>query len=161
MNPYALGAAAIGGVLLAVALTLGGYKAGAAVERDKASARELERAEKIIVRREREVVEVPKIVTKFVERKVTVEKEVERVITRIPQLLDADCVLPGNYGLLLVAAANGIDPENAAGVGSLTGPYGCREVLAATLLDLEAGWKNTEQLRALQRWAALVTQSDP
>jgi hypothetical protein len=86
---------------------------------------------------------------------VTVTKEVERVVEKIPELLAPDCVLPDDYGRLLVSAANGVDPA-AGGSDAFAGTYGCREVLAATLKDLSAGWRNSARLGGLQEAARLV-----
>lgn len=147
----------VGAFFFAGVAGLAGFKVGGHLKQGEWDAAELTKAQKVIVRERVISQKVPTIVTKYVTEKVTVEKEVERVVTRIPQLLDADCVLPGNYGLLLVAAANGLDPETAVGAHGLTGQYGCREVLASTLADLEAGWRNTAQLHALQQWVEAVT----
>lgn len=152
MNLYAL----LGGVGLAVALFFGGWYCGGAVEKlDRAQERatELDR----IVKVDRILIkEVPKIVTKTVTREVEVTKEVERVVTASDHLLNPDCVLPGNFGMLLVAAANGIDP--AGSVDEIAGAYGCREVLAAILSDLRAGWINSARLEGLQQYERLVAQ---
>ncbi|MGE0358653.1 MAG: hypothetical protein AB7P08_17255 [Burkholderiales bacterium] len=158
MGPWALAA----GAVLTVLLVLGGVKAGRALEREESLSRDLTVAQKLIVRREVEIVELPKIVERVVTRTVTVEKEVERVVVKIEKVIPADCVLPDGYGMLLVAAANGVDPDTPGGADAFAGAYGCRETLAATLADLKSGWKNTATLAGLQDWAALVTRtSDP
>lgn len=154
MNPWLLVAGAVGAVLLALA----GVKAGKAMERQEWLTRDLTTAQKLIVRREVELVAVPQIVERVVTKTVTVEKEVERVVTKIEKVLPADCVLPDGYGMLLVAAANGVDPDSPGAADAFAGAYGCREVLAATLADLKAGWRNTVTLAGLQEWAALVTR---
>lgn len=158
MNPYALAAAAIGGVVLAVVLALGGYKAGAAVVQSKWNEAELARAEKIIVRERVIAKEVPKIVVQTVEREKVVEKEVERVVTVIPKILAPDCVLPDGFGMLLVSAANGVDPTAPGAPNAFSGGYDCRATLAAILTDLEAGWQNSARLHGLQEWAAVVSK---
>lgn len=135
-----------------------GFGLGKDVERLSWVARDLATAQKVIVKQEILVQEVPKIVTKYVERKVEITKEVERVVTVAPKLLAPDCVLPDGFGMLLVAAANGLDPETSSGLDAIRGSYGCNATLAAILTDLEAGWKNTAQLQALQQWADLVSK---
>lgn len=154
MSPYAI----IGGFVAAVLLVFGSLKVGMAITQGQWDRAELNRAEKVIVRDRVLVEKVPQIVTKYVERKVEVTKEVERVIQVAPKLLASDCVLPDGFGLLIVAAANGLDPETSRGLDALRGSYGCNATLAAVLTDLEAGWKNTAQLQALQQWADLVSK---
>lgn len=148
----------IAGAVLAVLLALGGVKAGRALEREEWVSRDLAIAQKVVVRREVEIREIPKIVTRVVTRVETVEKEVERVVTVIERQISPDCVLPDGFGMLLVAAANGVDPAAPGGADAFTGTYGCREVLAATLADLKAGWQNTASLDGIQEWARLVTR---
>lgn len=121
----------------------------------------LKQANKVIEVQKVVTREVPKIVTKVVTREVTVEKEVERVITQANHMLAPDCVLPGDFGLLLVAAANGVDPAAPAPSLGLAGAYDCREVLTAVLTDLRAGWRNSARLEGLQEWAQLVTKEKP
>lgn len=145
----------LGGVLLAVALFVGGVHVGRTYEkldREQAKVTELDHivtVQKVVIR------EVPKIVTKTVTREIEVTKEVERVVTESQHLLAPDCVLPGDFGMLLVAAANGVDPA-AGGVDEITGTYGCRETLAAVLTDLRAGWINTARLEGLQEYQKLI-----
>lgn len=158
MSPYVIGGAAIGGVLLAVGLTGAGYRAGSAVKQGEWDEAELARAEKIVVRLERQVVEVPKIVTRTVVQEKTVEKEVERVVMVIPKVLAPDCVLPDGFGMLLASAANGVDPTSPGTTSTFSGTYDCRATLAAILTDLEAGWQNSARLTGLQEWARLVTK---
>lgn len=149
---------ALAGGVVAVLLVLGGVKAGRALEAQEWLARDLAVAQKIVVRREVEIREVPKIVTKVVTKVQVVEKEVERVVVQIEKAIPADCVLPADYGMLLVAAANGVDPGAPGGANAFSGEYGCRETLAATLSDLKAGWQNSARLAGLQAWASLVTR---
>lgn len=157
MNPYVIIAA-----LVFFALSCAGSaRVGWKVRDADAQKERAEAAEKVIVRERIINKEVPKIVTRVVEKRVEIVKEVERVVTKIPDLVAADCVLPDNYGFLLVAAANGIDPQAARGADALRGAYGCREVLTATLRDLEAGYVNTQRLYGLQSWAELVTKEGP
>lgn len=157
MNLYVIAAA----VILTLATLAGVFHSGMRYERSDWQAKELTRAEKVVVR-ERVITEkVPVIVTKVVERRVEVEKEVERVITKIPDLVAADCVLPDNFGRLLVLAANGIDPQTARGTDAFTGAYDCRQTITAILADYEAGEINTSRLAGLQDWARLVTKESP
>jgi hypothetical protein len=153
----------LAGSLLLAAGALGtGYRIGYKVAEGEHAADEVKVIEKEVVRYEYVVKEVPKIVTKVVTREVEVEKEVERVVTVIKKSIPPDCVLPPDYGELLVAAAKGIDPAAAPrGPDAVAGAYGCRETLAATLADLEAGWKNTARLSGLQAWARIVTTEPP
>lgn len=155
MNPYVL----IAGFLMALAMLGGTFRLGVKYERGQQAEAKVKEVEKIVYRDRVIEKEVPKIVTKVVEKRVEVEKEVERVVTKIPDLVAADCVLPDNFGFLLVAAANGIDPASARGTDALRGAYGCREVLEATLRDLEAGYVNSERLAGLQRWVEVVTEA--
>lgn len=154
-NPWII----VGFLVALIAASLGGGRVGAMLERGKWEAKELTRAEKLIVRQEVLIREVPKIVVKTVTKEVTVEKEVERVVTVVDKIIAPDCVLPDGFGMLLVAAARGLDPE-APGVADETrGTYGCRETLDATLSDLKAGWRNTARLDGLQEWARVVTST--
>jgi hypothetical protein len=152
MNPWTILIAAAAGVALAVAIALGGYKAGYAAKGFEDAGVEATRTAKIITRQQVVIQEVPKIVEKVVTQTVTVTKEVERVVTQIAHDIPADCVLPDNYGVLLVAAARGLDPDAPGVADGLAGTYGCREVLAATLRDLKAGWINTARLEGLQAY---------
>ena len=156
MSPYALVA---GGVAM-LGLILGSFHVGRVYERAGHTAADLVQAERVIVKQEIVVKEVPKIVTKTVTREVEVVKEVERVVTAANHMLAPDCVLPGDFGLLLVAAANGDDPTSPGATAHLTGGYDCRETLAAILADLQAGWRNSARLEGLQAWAKLVTQEE-
>lgn len=154
MNPYALGAAAIGGVLLAVVLTLGGYKAGAAVTQAKWNAADLKRAETVIRVQEQVIKEVPVIVTKYVTQKVTVEKEVPRVVEIFRRDVAPDCVLPAKFAGLLVdfaRTANGL----ADGASRADETYGCADTLEALVTDLAAGYENTAKGSAIQRFTAI------
>lgn len=154
MNLYVL----LGGVALAVALFMGGLKVGMTVEENTAIRADLKRADRVLVQQRVVIEKVPVIVTKVVTREVQVEKEVERVVTVANDLLAPDCVLPDRYGMLLVAAANGVDPASG-GADAFAGEYGCREVLAATLKDLSAGWRNTARLGGLQEAARVVIEA--
>jgi hypothetical protein len=156
-----LAGAGIGGILLAMAIAAGGYKAGYAVAALDAAGKENARLDRIIVRERVVAKEVPKIVEKVVTKTVTVTKEVERVVTKIQHDIPPDCVLPDRYGVLLVAAARGLDPDAPGVADALAGTYGCREVLAATLADLRAGYINTARLEGLQAWARVVTSPQP
>lgn len=153
MNLYVL----LGGVALAIALFTGGAMCGSAIKQVEWDQEKAARTEASLVRERVLVREVPKIVTKVVTKEVTVTKEVERVVEKIPELIPVDCVLPDNYGLLLVAAANGVEP-GTGDADAFAGTYGCREVLDATLKDLKAGWVNTARLDGLQAWTRLTTQ---
>lgn len=146
------------GILVAVAIFMGGVKAGVAYAESTTIKADLKRADKVIVQQQKLIVEVPKIVTRTVTREVEVLKEVERVVTVSEKLLAPDCVMPDGFGLLLVAAANGVDPEAAGAVDAFRGGYGCRATLAAVLSDLQAGWRNSARLAGLQEWAQLVTE---
>lgn len=150
MNPYVLLAAVLGGIALAIGIAAGGYKAGFAVAALDAAGKENARLDKIIVQDRVIEKEVPKIVERVVTKTVTVTKEVERVVTKIEHDIPADCVLPDRFGLLLIAAARGLDPDAPGVADALGGAYGCREVLTATLHDLKAGWNNTATLEGLQ-----------
>lgn len=152
VNPWVL----VGFGVILIASVLGSFHVGQVYERAGFIEADLRKANKVIERDRIVIREVPKIVTKVVTQEVTVTKEVERVVTVSQTMLAPDCVLPDNFGLLLVAAANGVDPT-AASIDDYRGTYGCREVLASTLQDLLAGWRNSARLNGLQEWARLVT----
>lgn len=155
MNIYAV----LGGVALAVALFFGGVTVGTKIERlDRVQERATE-LDRVIVHQQIVIKQVPKIVTRVVEKEVTVEKEVERVVTASNHMLAPDCVLPGDFGMLLVAAANGWDPS-AGGVDEARGTYGCHETLAAILSDLRAGWVNSARLEGLQQYEKVVRPTE-
>jgi hypothetical protein len=122
-NPWVL--VVFGAILIATAL--GSFHVGGVYTRAGFIEADLKRADKVIVKQQVIVREVPKIVTKVVTKEVTVERVVERVVEKIPELLAPDCVLPDDYGRLLVSAANGVDPA-AGGSDAFAGTYGCREV---------------------------------
>lgn len=149
----------LGGIAIAVAIATAGYKAGHAVASVDVALERAANTKADLVRVQILEREVPKIVTKVVTETVTVEKEVERVIVQSQHLLAPDCVLPGDFGMLLVAAANGIDPA-AGGTDEISGAYGCREVLAAILKDLRAGWRNSARLGGLQTFEDVVAPPD-
>lgn len=151
----------VGGLVIASAIFGFGVRVGAKLEENATIKADLTRADKVIVKQVEVIREVPKIVTRVVEREVTVEKEVERVVTVANSMLAPDCVLPDNFGLLLVSAANGVDPAAPGAVDAFAGKYDCRETLAAVLSDLRAGWRNTARLEGLQQWAKLVTEEKP
>lgn len=161
MNPWLIVAA----LSLAIASGFVGSRIGTNLERAEWERKELARAERIIVRQEVLIRKVPKIVEKVVVREKVIEKEVDRVVTVIESALAPDCVLPDRYGELLVGAARGISPDASGRIEEAAGEYGCREVLAATLKDLKAGWQNTERLAGAQQWAQIVVNptkgSDP
>lgn len=148
----------IGGIFLAVAIFMGGVKAGRAYEENTTIKADLTRAAKVIVKQEVLIREVPKIVVRVVEREKQVEKEVERVVEVIRREVPRDCVLPERFSRVLIdfarKAADGA-PGDADAPGA---EYGCAEVLEATTADLGAGYKNTAALAGLQRWARLVTE---
>lgn len=156
MNLLAIGV--IGGAVAAVALAVGAFRIGQKYEQGEEAGRRavmLDRVVKVVEYREREV---PVIVERVVRTEVKVEKEVERVITVANSMLAPDCVLPDDFGLLLVAAANGTDPDAAGSADAFAGAYDCRAALAAILSDLRAGWRNTARLEGLQAWAKLVSE---
>ncbi len=124
------------------------------VERSDWQAKELTRAEKVIVRERVVIQEVPKIVTKVVTKEVEVAKEVERVVTVI-QNISPDCVLPPDFVRVLIDTAKRFDGEATGSPDEKAGTDGCREVLAAIVKDLGAGKQNTARLQGLQEWAAL------
>lgn len=154
MNVYAL----IGGILIAVAIFAGGVKAGRAMEGIEWAQEKAARQERVIVRQQKVIVEVPKIVERVVTRERVVEKEVDRVVTVVEKAIPVDCVLPDNFGMLLVSAARGLDPETPGVADATGGAYGCRETLAATLADLKAGWINSARLEGLQQYVRTVTE---
>lgn len=154
MNIYVF----LAGIAVAVALFMAGVKTGHTYAENTTIAADLKRADRMIVQQQVLVREVPKIVTRVVTKEVEVVKEVERVVVQSHHLVAPDCVLPDNFGMLLVAAANGVDPEAAGSADAFRGGYGCRESLAAILTDLSAGWRNSTRLAGLQEWANLVTQ---
>jgi 3-oxoacyl-[acyl-carrier-protein] synthase III len=151
----------VGGLVIASAIFGFGVRVGAKLEENATIKADLTRADKVIVKQTEVIREVPKIVTRVVTKEVTVEKEVERVIVASHKLLAPDCVLPDNFGMLLVAAANGADPGSSATFDAYAGGYGCTETLAAILSDLRAGWRNSARLEGLQEWAKLVTTEAP
>lgn len=153
MNVYVL----LGGIFLAIAIFMGGVKAGRAIEQNTTIKADLKRQDRVLVQQRIIIKKVPQVVTKVVTREVEVVKEVESVVAKIPDLLAPDCVLPDRYGMLLVSAANGVDP-NTGGADAFAGEYGCREVLAATLKDLSAGWRNSARLDGLQETARLLME---
>lgn len=151
MNPWLL----VGALMLAVSTGIAGFGIGKKLERQQWQERDLATAQKVIVRQQVLIREIPKIVTKVVTNERVIEKEVERVVTVIPKALPAGCVLPDGYGELLVGAARGIGPDAAGRIDETAGAYDCTEVLAATLKDLQAGWKNSARLAGLQEYEAL------
>lgn len=140
----------LAGIGLAIALVAAGFEAGRKVERLDAVQERATELDHVVTQQQVVIKEVPKIVTKVVTREVTVEKEVQRVVTVSSHMLDPDCVLPGDFGMLLVAAANGVDPTGD--IDEIAGKYGCREVLAAILSDLQSGWINSARLEGLQQY---------
>lgn len=157
MNLYVF----LSGIALVIAVFMGGVKAGRAYEQNTTLKADLnavtvQRAQQVVLVRE-----IPKIVTKTVTREVEVVKEVERVVTVTEKILAPDCVLPDGFGLLLVSAANGVDPTTAGAVDAFAGTYECKRVLAAILTDLSAGWRNSARLDGLQEWTKLVTTEAP
>jgi hypothetical protein len=148
-------AGAIAATTLVVGVFAGGVKAGRAYEANTTLKADLKHSNLVRERQVEVIREVPKIVTRVVTR------EVERVVIASESLLAPDCVLPDNFGLLLVSAANGVDPEAAGSVDAFRGAYGCKQALAAILADLQAGWRNSARLEGLQEWAKLVTKEAP
>lgn len=154
----------VGLVAGAIGAAAGAYVAfdvGRKVERGEHVAAELSVAQATITRLEIIEREVPKIVREVAVQTVTINTETERVIREIPDLLDPDCILPDRWGMLLVAAANGWEPNAPGDPHGIAGTYGCREVLAATLKDHAAGRTNTARLAGLQRWELLTRDSTP
>lgn len=147
----------IGGLVIASAIFGAGVRVGQKIEQNTTLKADLKHTNLVMVKQQTIIKEVPKIVTKVVTREVEVVKEVERVVVASENLLAPDCVLPDNFGLLLVAAANGADPAAAGSVDAFRGAYDCRQALAAVLSDLQAGWRNSARLEGLQQWARLVT----
>lgn len=152
--------AAIISLLVATAIFFAGFKSGEAVTKVEWQQERAATDAKVIVVNKVVEKEVPKIVERVVTKTVTVEKEVERVVVQVEKAIPADCVLPDNYGMFLVAAARGLDPEAPGTSDALAGAYGCREVLAATLADLRAGWINTARLDGLQEWERAVERAN-
>lgn len=157
MNPWLI----VGALLLAAATGAGGIRIGMQMERTGWQEKEIARADKIIVKQEILIREVPKIVTKTVTKEKVIEKEVERVVTLIEKALPVDCALPDRYGELLVGAARGLEPDATGGIAETAGAYGCAEVLEATLSDLKAGWINSTRLAGLQEYVTLITKDQP
>ena len=151
MNPWILLAAAVA----LIASFLAGVGVGKDLKQGEWDSAELTRAEKVIVRERVIAKEVPKIVTKVVTRDVEVEKEVERVVTIIKTV---DCVLPPEFGRMLVNSANAID-GSTGGVDEAPGAYECREVLEAIAKDYGAGKRNSNRLAGLQEYVRTVTEA--
>jgi hypothetical protein len=156
VKQYALLIALVAGIAICVGCFGVGYKAGHAVAALDAQQQKNVELDHVVTVQKVLIREVPKIVTRVVHTETTIEKEVDRVITESHHMLAPDCVLPGDFGMLLVAAANGIDPA-ARGVDGISGTYGCRETLAAILTDLRAGWINSARLEGLQQYEKLVS----
>lgn len=147
----------IAGMVVISVSFMGGVKVGRTMEKNVTIEADLTHANLVHVKQVILIKEVPKIITKTVTKEVKVTEVVERVITQIDKAIPPDCVLPDNYGMLLVSAAHGIDGSTPGGANDFAGTYGCREVIEATLKDLRAGWRNTVRLDGLQSWAKLVT----
>lgn len=156
MNPWVL----VGFGVLVISTALGSFHVGQVYERAGFIEADLRKAEKVIVKQVEVIREVPKIVTKVVTREVEVVKEIERVSVAAQTMLSPDCVMPDSFGLLLVAAANGVDPASPDALGA-SGSYDCIETITAILTDLRDGYKNTARLAGLQEWAKLVTSPAP
>ena len=138
------------GALFSVFVFFMGWKAGSAVAELEATQARAGELDKIVVQQKVVEKEVPKIVTRVVTKTLTTTKEVDRVILKSSEVLSPDCIMPAHYGELLVAAAQGLDPNVPGSLDAVTGEYGCRETLDATLKDLKAGWHNTATLEGLQ-----------
>lgn len=154
-------AGAVAAATMLVGTFAAGMKAGRAYEQNTTLKADLKHSNLVMVKQQTIIREVPRIVTRVVTKEVEITKEVERVVTITPQYLAPDCVLPDDFGMLLVAAANGLDPATPGSVDALRGAYGCRAALAAILADLSAGWRNSARLSGLQEWARLVTTEKP
>lgn len=98
---------------------------------------------------------VPQIVTKVVTKEVTVEREVPRVIEIIRREVAPDCVLPDEFGGMLVDAARQLDGDGPRGPDAASGAYDCRAVLEAVTKDLAAGKRNGARLAGLQEYERL------
>lgn len=131
MNPYALAAAAIGGVVLAVVLALGGYKAGAAVVQSKWNEAELNRAEMIVVRIQKERVVEQKVITKYRDRVQTITVNAEEVKNEIPTIVRADCVVPADLLLQLHAISRGTTVKNTGVTEAEAAGASCRSLAGA------------------------------
>jgi hypothetical protein len=157
VKQYALLIALVAGIAICVGCFGVGYKAGHAVAALDAAQEKVTELDRVI-RVDRVVIQqVPKIVERVVTKEVTVTKEVDRVITLAGSMLAPDCVMPDNFGLLLVAAANGVDPSAPGVPDEAAGRYDCRETLTAVLSDLRAGWRNTARLEGLQQYEKLLS----
>lgn len=148
------------GAIFTIVVAAGGYKAGSAVTALNYEQARAGEVDKLVVHQQVVIKEVPKIVAKYIQTTTTVETETTHVITKVPDLLAADCLMPSQFGQLLVAAANGVDPDNGPEFAKYAGEYGCREVLKATLLDLKSGWKNTAHLEAVEQYVSVLTKGE-
>lgn len=147
------------GAVLLLGIGGGGFRLGSEIKQAQWDREKLVAADHIVRVDKIIQVEVPKIVTRVVTKTVTVEKEVSHVQAVVNENIPADCILPDKFGMLLVAAARGIDPDSPA-AAAISGAYGCREVLDATLRDLKAGYKNTATLEGLVAYVTTLNSAE-
>ncbi len=152
MNPYVIGGAALGGILLAVALTLGGYKAGSAVVQSKWNEAEMNRAEKIVVRIQKEREIEQHVVTEYVDRVRTITVKETEIRNEIATVVSADCVVPADLLLQLHAISRGITVKDSGATEDQAVGAPCRGVAEALDRAYAAHRLVIAQLNAILDW---------
>lgn len=151
--------ALIGGAIFTVLVALGAFRAGERSSELDCQAEKNTALDKIIVKQQVLIKEVPKIVTEYVQTTTTVENTYHETITKVPSVFDPSCTMPPWWGELFVAAANGQSFDPSRTVGKVPGSYGCTETATATLKDLSAGSQNSAQLVGVLKWAQVIGDS--
>lgn len=127
MSPYAI----IGGFVAAVLLVFGSLKVGMAITQGQWDRAELNRAEMIVVRIQKERVVEQKVVTKYHDRVQTITVNAEEVKNEIPTIVRADCVVPADLLLQLHAISRGTTVKNTGVTEAEAAGASCRSLAGA------------------------------
>lgn len=149
MNPYVIIGAVAATVLLILGSAYGGYDFGVTTTRAAQLEADLKRADKVIVRVQKEIVVQDRIVTKYVQTVQTVHTETERIVHEIDTNVSPDCVLPPDFIVRLHALSRGTTIQ-ALGLTADAGKgVGCRATLDALAAEYRNHRLDAEQLNAI------------
>lgn len=120
-----------GALALAAASGFAGYRTGSDLKQGEWDAAELKRADKTIVRIQKEVEIRDRVVTKWREREKVIEVKSEEVKREIPVYVRADCIVPADLLLQLHAISRGVRVPDSGATESQAAGAPCRSLAEA------------------------------
>lgn len=148
MNPWVI----VVMLLMVGAGTATGIRIGMKIERSEAQAREITRADKVIVRLQKEIVIRDRVVKEYVTVTQAIEVKSEEIKDEIPTVVRADCVVPADLLLQLHAISRGVTVADSGADEDQAQGASCRVVAGEINDAYEAHRKVIAQLNKILDW---------